>query len=48
MVQKAHFEGAKATGATRSVLHATHAGMPVYERVGYRKAAAIAFHGSRA
>lgn len=48
MVRKALFEGAKATGATRSVLHATLAGAPVYERVGYRKAASISFYGLQA
>jgi len=45
MVRKALFEGFKATGATHSVLHATLAGMPVYERVGYHKAASISFYG---
>jgi hypothetical protein len=47
-VRKALFEGVKATGATRSVLHATLAGAPLYERLGYRKAASIAFYGLRA
>jgi GNAT superfamily N-acetyltransferase len=40
-VRKALFEGAKATGLTRTVLHATMAGAAVYERVGYRKVATI-------
>jgi hypothetical protein len=47
-VQFALFEGVKATGATRSILHATLAGMPVYERVGYHKTASISFYGLRA
>lgn len=47
-VRKALFEGAKATGLTRTVLHATMAGAPVYERVGYRKVATIRFYGPRA
>jgi GNAT superfamily N-acetyltransferase len=47
-VRKALFEGAKATGLTRTVLHATMAGAPVYERVGYRKVATIRFYGLRA
>jgi GNAT superfamily N-acetyltransferase len=44
-VRKALFEGAKATGLTRTVLHATMAGAPVYERIGYRKVAKIGFYG---
>jgi GNAT superfamily N-acetyltransferase len=44
-VRKALFEGAKATGLTRTVLHATMAGAPVYERIGYRKVATIGFYG---
>jgi predicted GNAT family acetyltransferase len=47
-VRKALFEGAKATGLTRSVLHATPAGAPVYERIGYRKVSTIGFYGLRA
>ena len=47
-VRKALFEGAKATGLTRSVLHATPAGTPVYERIGYRKVSTIGFYGLRA
>lgn len=46
-VRKALFEGAKATGLTRTVLHATMAGAPVYERIGYRKVATIGFYGLR-
>lgn len=44
-VRKALFEGGRATGLTRTVLHATPAGAPVYERIGYRKAASISFYG---
>ncbi|MEH2511225.1 GNAT superfamily N-acetyltransferase [Nitrobacteraceae bacterium AZCC 1564] len=47
-VRKALFEGAKATGLTRTVLHATMAGAPVYERIGYRKVATIRCYGLRA
>lgn len=32
-------EAARATGLTRSVLHASHAGYPVYEAMGYRPTA---------
>lgn len=46
-VRKALFEGARATGLTRTVLHATLAGAPVYERIGYHKVASIAFYGLR-
>jgi GNAT superfamily N-acetyltransferase len=46
-VRKALYEGAKATGLTRSVLHATPAGAPVYERIGYRKVSTIGFYGLR-
>lgn len=46
-VRKALFEGAKATGLTRTVLHATMAGAPVYQRIGYRKVAKIACYGLR-
>lgn len=44
-VRKALFEGARATGLTRTVLHATPAGAPLYERIGYRKVASISFYG---
>jgi GNAT superfamily N-acetyltransferase len=44
-VRKALFEGARSTGLTRSVLHATMAGAPVYERIGYSKVATIRFFG---
>jgi GNAT superfamily N-acetyltransferase len=47
-VRKALFEGARATGLSRTVLHATLAGVPVYERIGYRKVATIRFYGLRA
>jgi GNAT superfamily N-acetyltransferase len=46
-VRKALFEAARSTGLTRSVLHATMAGAPVYERIGYRKVATIRFYGLR-
>ena len=44
-VRKALFEGGRATGLTRTVLHATPAGAAVYERIGYRKVASISFYG---
>ncbi len=44
-MRKALYEGARATGLTRSTLHATLAGAPVYERIGYRKVATIGFYG---
>jgi len=47
-VRKALYEGWKATGLTRSVLHATMAGAPVYERIGYRKVASMKFYGLKA
>ena len=46
-VRKALHEGAKATGLTRTTLHATMAGAPVYERIGYRKVASMGFYGLR-
>jgi GNAT superfamily N-acetyltransferase len=46
-VRKALFEGAKATGLKRSVLHATPAGAPVYERIGFHKVTDIHFYGLR-
>jgi GNAT superfamily N-acetyltransferase len=46
-VRKALFEGAKATGLTRTVLHATMAGAPVYERIGYRKVTRIELYTLR-
>ncbi len=46
-VRKALFEGARATGLTRTVLHATDAGFPVYERVGYRKVTTIQIYRLR-
>lgn len=45
VVRKALFEGAKATGLTRTVLHATLAGAPVYERIGYHKVSDLGFYG---
>jgi GNAT superfamily N-acetyltransferase len=47
-VRKALYEGARATGLTRTTLHATLAGAPVYERIGYRKVASIGFYGLKA
>ncbi|MEZ2130070.1 MULTISPECIES: GNAT family N-acetyltransferase [unclassified Sinorhizobium] len=44
-VRKALYEGAKATGLTRTVLHATEAGFPVYKRIGYESVATIRFYG---
>jgi ribosomal protein S18 acetylase RimI-like enzyme len=43
MVLKALGEGSRATGIRRSVLHATEAGRPVYEQIGYYKTATINF-----
>jgi Acetyltransferase (GNAT) domain len=40
-VRKALYEGYKATGLNRTVLHASDAGFPVYERMGYRAVANI-------
>jgi ribosomal protein S18 acetylase RimI-like enzyme len=37
-------EARKATGITRTVLHATEAGFPVYERMGYRSVARFTFY----
>lgn len=48
IVRKALFEGARETGLTRTVLHATDAGFPVYRRIGYRKVSTIHFYGLRA
>jgi hypothetical protein len=42
--RKALYEGWKATGLTRSVLHATIPGAPVYERIGYHKTSSIGFY----
>ena len=39
VVRRALQAGHKATGLTRTILHATDAGAPVYGRVGYRRAA---------
>lgn len=41
--RKALYEGAKSTGLTRATLHASLAGAPVYERIGYRKVTDIGF-----
>ncbi|WP_420137793.1 GNAT family N-acetyltransferase [Sphingomonas sp.] len=45
VVRKALSEGGRATGLTRTTLHATLAGAPVYERIGYRKVSDIGFYG---
>jgi hypothetical protein len=42
--RKALYEAWKATGLTRSVLHATMAGAPVYERIGYHRTSPIRFY----
>jgi len=44
-VRKALFEAARGTGLSRSVLHATAAGAPVYARIGYRHVATISAFG---
>ena len=44
-VRKALYEGRSATGISRSVLHATEAGRPVYERIGYHRTSTIRFLG---
>jgi len=44
-VRKALYEAGLATGLKRTILHATDAGSPVYQRIGYRKAAL--FHAYR-
>lgn len=44
-VRKALYGGRKATGIGRSVLHATEAGRPVYERIGYHLTSTIRFLG---
>ena len=46
--RKALHEAWKATGLTRSVLHATMAGAPVYERIGYHKISPIGFYALKA
>jgi len=43
--RKALHEASKTTGLTRSVLHATMVGAPVYERIGYHKIGPIGFYG---
>lgn len=45
VTRKALVDGARATGLTRTVLHATDAGFPVYRRIGYREVATIRFYG---
>ncbi|TDC37178.1 GNAT family N-acetyltransferase [Micromonospora sp. 15K316] len=43
VTRKAIYEGIKQTGQRRVVLHATQAGQPVYERIGYRTNTPIHF-----
>ncbi|WP_088343193.1 MULTISPECIES: GNAT family N-acetyltransferase [Rhodomicrobium] len=43
--RKALYEGFRATGLTRAVLHATDAGMPVYRRIGFQKVATFQCFG---
>lgn len=43
-LRKALFEGGRATGLTRTVLHATEAGAPVYARIGYQKVGRIGLY----
>jgi predicted GNAT family acetyltransferase len=40
-VRQALSVGVRATGLTRTVLHASDAGFPVYQRIGYRKVCTI-------
>ncbi|WP_197539774.1 GNAT family N-acetyltransferase [Janthinobacterium agaricidamnosum] len=44
VTRKALHEGAKATGLTRAILHATMAGAPVYERIGLHKTSSVHFY----
>lgn len=46
--RKALYEGARESGVKRATLHATMAGLPVYERIGLRKVASIGFYGLKA
>ncbi|QWW72459.1 GNAT family N-acetyltransferase [Rhizobium sp. WYJ-E13] len=46
--RKALQEAWKGTGLTRSVLQATEAGAPVYERIGYKKSGAVGFWALKA
>lgn len=45
--RKALYEGWKVTGLRRSVLHATQAGAPVYERIGYKRCGTVGFWALR-
>lgn len=47
VTRKALYEGARATGLTRAALHATEAGAPVYQRIGFRPNSPIRFYGLR-
>ncbi|MEU5050211.1 GNAT family N-acetyltransferase [Streptomyces sp. NPDC021096] len=44
VTRKALYEGARATGLTRAVLHATAAGAPVYPRIGFKPNSPIHFY----
>ncbi|GAA2913078.1 hypothetical protein GCM10020221_05990 [Streptomyces thioluteus] len=44
VTRKALYEGARATGLTRAVLHATVAGAPVYTRMGFKPNSPIRFY----
>lgn len=44
VTRKALYEGARATGLTRAVLHATAAGAPVYPRIGFQPNSPIRFY----
>ncbi|OIK00786.1 GNAT family N-acetyltransferase [Streptomyces sp. MUSC 14] len=48
VTRKALYEGARATGLTRAILHATAAGAPVYPRIGFRPNSPMGFYGLEA
>jgi GNAT superfamily N-acetyltransferase len=41
VVRRALYEGGRVTGLKRATLHASDAGLPLYERIGYRKVGTI-------
>ncbi|MYU20735.1 GNAT family N-acetyltransferase [Streptomyces sp. SID8352] len=47
VTRKALYEGGRATGATRAVLHATAAGAPVYPRIGFAPNSPMGFYALR-
>ncbi len=47
VTRKALYEGARASGLTRAVLHATAAGAPVYPRIGFAANSPVHFYGLR-